>query len=260
MKKILQLLTLVMIVIVAVACGKKDDVTSIKISGETKVEVGSEITLTVEVKPTDAKVKWSSSDNKIATVNNGVVTGVSEGTVKITAEAGNMKDEHEITVVEKLGVDPNETVRTQEDTRKEAYILYSADGEEIDRFRSLYIAIEYTVNNEDYGAYITKAEGEDTHVKLFTFNERFSSDSEDMFFYYKKGNQLDTYTSWKDTYWQELKEAEDAIAVSISPATGTSVYFNSHQLVAVSTYEEGADTTQYWNVSQNIEASSTVNM
>ena len=42
------------------------------------------ITLTATVEPADAAITWSSSDTSVATVNNGVVTGVTPGKAKIT--------------------------------------------------------------------------------------------------------------------------------------------------------------------------------
>ena len=51
--------------------------------------INQAVTATVAVTPENASnsVKWSSSDEKIATVNNGSVTPVSEGTVTITAQS-----------------------------------------------------------------------------------------------------------------------------------------------------------------------------
>lgn len=51
------------------------------------VKQGRSITLTATVEPSDAanrNVRWSSSDESVATVNNGVVTGVAPGNAKIT--------------------------------------------------------------------------------------------------------------------------------------------------------------------------------
>ena len=56
-----------------------------------EVEEGNTITLTATVQPdnaTDKTVTWSSSNDAIATVANGVVTGVTPGEVVITAKAG----------------------------------------------------------------------------------------------------------------------------------------------------------------------------
>lgn len=56
-----------------------------------EVEEGKTITLTATVQPdnaTDKTVTWSSSNDAIATVANGVVTGVTPGEVVITAKAG----------------------------------------------------------------------------------------------------------------------------------------------------------------------------
>lgn len=75
---------------------KKDEevipINSIVISGEKEVEIGKEIQLSAEVKPssaTDTKVKWSVTNNGgEATIDsNGSVKGVKEGEVIVKAEA-----------------------------------------------------------------------------------------------------------------------------------------------------------------------------
>ena len=87
-------------------------VSNISLSGASKVEIGSQITLTAFVTPTNAtnpNVSWKSSDEQIATVTDGVVTGISEGKVTITATAldgSNVKGELEITVKAKPKQDP----------------------------------------------------------------------------------------------------------------------------------------------------------
>jgi uncharacterized protein YjdB len=57
----------------------------------TTITVGASETLTVSYTPTNANtgkaITWTSSNNNIATVNNGVVTAVAEGTATITAKS-----------------------------------------------------------------------------------------------------------------------------------------------------------------------------
>ena len=64
-------------------------VTGVTVSPETAtVKVGEQTTLTAAVEPEDAddpSVSWSSDNEGVATVENGVVTGVAEGTATITA-------------------------------------------------------------------------------------------------------------------------------------------------------------------------------
>ncbi len=65
-------------------------VTGITLSqAELTVEIGASVTLTAEVTPVDATQKgvtWASSDSYVATVADGVVTGVKEGTITVGAK------------------------------------------------------------------------------------------------------------------------------------------------------------------------------
>lgn len=112
MKKFLRLTAALMAVFAMtsfIACSSDDDddddevaVTAVEITAEsTEVEVGKTITLTAKVSPddaTDKTVTWTSSDPAKATVDGGVVTGVAEGTVTITAKAGDKTKTKDITV------------------------------------------------------------------------------------------------------------------------------------------------------------------
>lgn len=88
------------------------DVKSLSLN-KTAIELveGNTFDLTATVDPSNATVTWSSSDNKIATVNNGKVTAVAAGLVKITASAGTKTAACDVTVKAKP-VDPSEITAT----------------------------------------------------------------------------------------------------------------------------------------------------
>ena len=79
------------------------DVTSVTLDKTTaSLKVGETVTLTATVNPddaTDKTVTWTSSDEAIATVSNGVVTAKKVGTATITAKAGDKTATCQITVV-----------------------------------------------------------------------------------------------------------------------------------------------------------------
>ena len=68
---------------------------------ESLLDAGKTLTLTAAVNPENASYKnvfWKSSDESIATVKNGVVTGVAEGTATITVSNGKISKECQIAV------------------------------------------------------------------------------------------------------------------------------------------------------------------
>ena len=77
---------------------------SIKISGNDTVVAGSKLTLNATLEPSDATVKvvtWKSSDEKVATVERGVVSALKVGLTTITATA---KDSSTTTISDALPV------------------------------------------------------------------------------------------------------------------------------------------------------------
>ena len=79
------------------------DPTAIAVSGDTlEVEEGKTITLKAETTPefTTRKLTWASSDETVATVKDGKVTGVKAGTAKITASYGTIVS-NEVTITVK---------------------------------------------------------------------------------------------------------------------------------------------------------------
>ena len=80
-------------------------VTGVTLKDKEKVFIGASVTLTPEFTPADASIKtgtWSTSNKDIATVENGVVTGVNAGTVTIrfVSSDGKFEAQCKITVEE----------------------------------------------------------------------------------------------------------------------------------------------------------------
>lgn len=75
-------------------------------SGIATVAVGSRHTLNYAVKPNGAKITWSVSDTSLATVADGVVTGVRPGFVTVTAKSGSLTAEAYIVVYDPASSQP----------------------------------------------------------------------------------------------------------------------------------------------------------
>lgn len=117
-------------------------VTSVTVSSKTlNLEVGQTRTLTATVKPdnaTNKTVTWTTSNDKVATVANGVVTAVGKGTATITAAAGGKTATCTVTVKEPAHVhDADVTVDAKASTCKEqgweAYYKCSKCGAVVDK-------------------------------------------------------------------------------------------------------------------------------
>ncbi|MCB6192824.1 Ig-like domain-containing protein [Blautia marasmi] len=97
--------------------------TGIKVTGDTQNLKKGQITeLHVQYIPEDADVSgnivWTSSDEKVASVSNGVVTAVGDGTATITASVGSLSDTYSITVkevhIESISVKESTTIHRGE--------------------------------------------------------------------------------------------------------------------------------------------------
>jgi hypothetical protein len=99
--------------------------------------IGETVKLTPNITPSDATEKnvvWSSSDNAVATVNNGDVTAVGPGTVKITASSvydGAIKAECAVTVkrhVASVALDKTSLEMCEGDTAQLSALVSPADA------------------------------------------------------------------------------------------------------------------------------------
>jgi len=78
---------------------------AISISGDDDVTEGDTLTLTASTTPSGETVDWASSDNTVATVEDGVVTALAAGSVTITAS---LHDHSSITATKTITVNAAE--------------------------------------------------------------------------------------------------------------------------------------------------------
>lgn len=143
MKKILSIYMTLVVSLFLISCttpseNDEDNDQTIKINGPSEVEVGKQITLNTVTNPEDLTVTWTSSDNTLATVDNGIVTGVKAGQVEIKASLGDVFDEVTIKINEKVVV---ETYQYDGVLTVAPYTAYNADGSVIDEYGYLFDAI-----------------------------------------------------------------------------------------------------------------------
>ena len=103
-KKLLFLVIACIFALVLVGCEKDEPESKIiiSISGANNVYVGEAITLSAKVDGSEEEVQWSSSDATIATVEDGVVSGIAKGTVTIYIKVEDTTQEYEINVKERM--------------------------------------------------------------------------------------------------------------------------------------------------------------
>lgn len=84
---------------VAFAPDKANVVQSILLSNTAvTVDVGDDVTVTAQTFPIDGAITWSTSDDTVATVDGGVITGVASGSATITAVSGSASASVAVTV------------------------------------------------------------------------------------------------------------------------------------------------------------------
>lgn len=96
---------------------------------KTKAAVYNGKKLKLKVSGTKQTVKWYTTDQKIATVKNGVVTTKKAGTVKIAAKVAGQKLVCKVTVKPALVASTKEVTMTAGKAKKAVLTLYAADGD-----------------------------------------------------------------------------------------------------------------------------------
>jgi formylglycine-generating enzyme required for sulfatase activity len=142
-RNLLKLITIaVLFVAFSTACSKEKYVTSVTLS-QTKatLTVGESITLTATVSPEEAinkNVSWTTNNEKVATVKDGLVTAKAEGTVTITVTTEDGKKTANCTVIvllpgesEMIRVEGGTFIMGQTDDENPAYTVYERPAHQV---------------------------------------------------------------------------------------------------------------------------------
>lgn len=102
----------------------KEEISVIVSPKTATIETTGTVTITATTSD-ESTVTWSSSNESVATVNNGVVTGVAPGIVTIRAKSGRVADIATVTVLLKLEVDIVDPASTAISTSDEVQLTYT---------------------------------------------------------------------------------------------------------------------------------------
>ena len=153
-KRILMSILLLLVTFSLVACGK----VTVKLSGEQSLKVGQTINLTPEASKKGATFSWASSNDAVATVKDGAVTGVSAGKVTITVTATSGKKTGEASLEITVVADNKPVISGAEDTEVLKGVKFSPlEGvtarDEEDGDLTTKIQVEGSVNYNVVGTY-----------------------------------------------------------------------------------------------------------
>ena len=143
-KRIFRLSFLIFIFVLLTGCIFKQAVEKLTVDqSEVITFVDEELTLIAKVLPLDAKQKviWLSSDEKIATVEDGTITALSNGNVVITAIAGTKSVKVRVTV---LNTDSKDLLEAMDDSNFLNYqvdlgVFMRVNGEYIDSKSKMFV-------------------------------------------------------------------------------------------------------------------------
>lgn len=212
--------------------------TSVELSKNSlELRVGGEETLTATVKPVEAEDKtiaWGTTDASIATVADGVVTAVAEGTAKIWAKATageNVSDTCLVTVLP-AAVEGNATynaVQKAEYLPEGAKVFFGTikDGEN-------YVMGQYVSGNNIKGTAATYGESHHSVTAPLQVAYTVARDGDKYLFVDHDGNYLRTMSSSKlgsgdnDSYakWTLGTIDQDDATVVVTASNGKGIYNN----------------------------------
>lgn len=154
MKKLIPVLAMIMLVPFVICSCFVQQAKSMKLSyEEIEFHVGDtkHISVTIEPEGADAgKISWSSSDNKIVTVDDGTITGKSKGTAVVTAESeSGLKKLCNVTVLDKeIESEGVVTITCESANGKKATCTVTVKGNNMDATESYTKSTEPTKSDD----------------------------------------------------------------------------------------------------------------
>lgn len=152
-------------------------------------------------------------------------------------------------------------VATREDTREAIYTHYSADGEEVESYASLYTAIFNCVDMGDPLDYVCQ---KGSTERLFINYEAFDKESgnSDMYWWYKGGNSYGNYTPYQDTYWGEIRDKDYTMIMKNGVNSTALNFYSSYENVKKTSdvFKFRYNGIEKWHICTELEASATVDM
>lgn len=138
-----------------------------------KIAVGETVTLTASVTPTDkaSQLVWSSSNEAVATVANGVVTGVAAGEAKIKAAVGEISAEATITVTGNGGGGEEEI--NHPSLKGSDYFVFQLGGKAADQIADKIVA-DFRPNDDTKNLWVW----ESTYIAGETTGKNFYGEAE----------------------------------------------------------------------------------
>lgn len=164
---------------ITATCGEKTATCAVTVTADAKpctgitldetaeVTKGKTVTLTATPAPADTtdEITWKSSDEAVATVADGVVTGVARGTAKITATCGEKTAICEVSVTEDKTVTPPVSVGGQ---KSYDVVTTAADGTKVKTVDTVYSITEADLQCKGYEVTITNGSNGKSITKTIT--------------------------------------------------------------------------------------------
>lgn len=150
--------------------------------------------------------------------------------------------------------------KTQTDTRQDCYVAYKADGTKIGEYKTIAAAINAAVATDTFGSdNAVRENGSYVETKdgglLFQNHNGFAEASDDQFWFYLNGTQLEAYDCYDNLLYTEYLKGSKVITHEVT-ARGSAAkqYHNGYALFGPDGQPETEKSAQSWELSSTMDA------